>query len=418
MSTITRTEACFSGLRPLPSVRHGPATRKPPSGASRPAPGSQARRSRRRSHRLRALDPRVERVRPPSRPGLSRLRSRGCRDAGDSARQGRSPRVARRTACEPRGADRPRRANARRPGGRKPASLRSRSTPTRRAESGPRSESFSGPGRSAASSTPSPRSAAAGSAASAASTGKRSSASPGVAGRRAAAASGSASSPSPAPDAAARAVTSPQRRGRVSATYGSRREATAVAEGAAAATRGLYERHGQRVFTFCVNRLRDAEEAQDATQTTFLYAMRSDDNGVKPRFELAWLLAIAQNVCRSTRRSLDRREARASFADATELEAAAESLGEESGEELAWIREALERLPETPRRAVLLREWQGLSYADIAAELHLSLAAVETLLFRARRSLAAQLDRAKRGLKAFDLSSLGFLLRTPSKAAR
>ena len=206
-------------------------------------------------------------------------------------------------------------------------------------------------------------------------------------------------------------MTSPQRRGRVSATYGSRREATAVAEGAAAATRGLYERHGQRVFTFCVNRLRDAEEAQDATQTTFLYAMCSLDNGVKPRFELAWLLAIAQNVCRSTRRSLDRREARASFADATELEAAAESLGEESGEELAWIREALERLPETQRRAVLLREWQGLSYADIAAELHLSLAAVETLLFRARRSLAAQLDRAKRGLKAFDLSSLGFLLR-------
>jgi RNA polymerase sigma factor (sigma-70 family) len=157
---------------------------------------------------------------------------------------------------------------------------------------------------------------------------------------------------------------------------------SAVAEGAAAATRGLYERHGERIFSFCVSRLRDVEEAQDASQTTFLSAMRSLDNGVEPRFELAWLLAIAHNVCRSTRRSLNRRDARTSYADVTELEAAAESIGEETGEELAWIREALDRLPEKQRRAILLREWQGLSYADIGAELQLSLAAVETLLFR------------------------------------
>ena len=197
----------------------------------------------------------------------------------------------------------------------------------------------------------------------------------------------------------------------MSATFGSRRADAAVAEDAAAATRALYERFGQRIFSFCVSRLRDVEEAQDATQTTFLHAMRSLDNGVEPRFELPWLLAIAHNVCRSTRRSLNRRHARVSYADVTELEAAAESMADETGEELAWIKDALERLPETQRRAVLLREWQGLSYADIAAELQLSHAAVETLLFRARRALAAQLARAKRGLKALDLSSLELLFR-------
>ncbi|MGB2873900.1 MAG: RNA polymerase sigma factor [Gaiellaceae bacterium] len=196
----------------------------------------------------------------------------------------------------------------------------------------------------------------------------------------------------------------------MSATYAGRRESTAVAEDAAATTRALYERYGQRVLSFCLSRLRDSNEAQDATQTTFLYALRALDNGVEPRSELAWLLTIAHNTCRSIRRSLNRRDARTSYADVTELEAAAESISADTGEELAWLREALERLPENQRRAILLREWQGLSYADIAAELRITIAAVETLLFRARRGLASQLERSRGALRALDLGSLGLLL--------
>src|SRR5439155_25386475 len=57
-------------------------------------------------------------------------------------------------------------------------------------------------------------------------------------------------------------------------------------------------------------------------------------------------------------------------------------------DELIRLTEALAGMPEQQRRALLLREWQGLSYKEIAEELELSQAAVETLLFRARRSLA------------------------------
>ena len=53
--------------------------------------------------------------------------------------------------------------------------------------------------------------------------------------------------------------------------------------------------------------------------------------------------------------------------------------------------EALQGLPKQQQRALLLREWQGLSYKEIAEELDLTQSAVETLLFRARRSLAAGL---------------------------
>ena len=54
---------------------------------------------------------------------------------------------------------------------------------------------------------------------------------------------------------------------------------------------------------------------------------------------------------------------------------------------------ALGALTELQRQAIILREWRGLSYQEIAEELELSQSAVETLIFRARRSLARSLDR-------------------------
>jgi sigma-70-like protein len=50
-------------------------------------------------------------------------------------------------------------------------------------------------------------------------------------------------------------------------------------------------------------------------------------------------------------------------------------------------------MPENQRRAILLREWQGLTYREISAELGLSQAAIETLIFRARRALAQGLEQ-------------------------
>jgi hypothetical protein len=60
-------------------------------------------------------------------------------------------------------------------------------------------------------------------------------------------------------------------------------------------------------------------------------------------------------------------------------------------DELVHLDEGLAALPELQRRALLLREWQGLSYREIRHELELSQGAVEQLIFRARRSLAREL---------------------------
>jgi RNA polymerase sigma-70 factor (ECF subfamily) len=177
-------------------------------------------------------------------------------------------------------------------------------------------------------------------------------------------------------------------------------------------TRYLYEKHGQRVFTFCYSRLRNREEAQDAAQTTFIYVMRSLQRGVEPEFELAWLLKIAFNVCRGVRRSTGRDSAAIQEVEDIDALAAPPAAGYEGSEQLAALREALATLPESQRRGILLREWQGLSYAEIADELGLSLGAVETLLFRARRNLASRLEHVRIGVGAINAASLAPFFRS------
>ena len=156
----------------------------------------------------------------------------------------------------------------------------------------------------------------------------------------------------------------------------------------------LFERHSGRIFGYCLRRLPNREEAEDAVQHTFLNAYRGLRQGVVPRSETAWLFKIAENVCRERRRSAWRRNRIESAADPDGLATIA-AAPERSHDELAGLADALAELPPNQQRAILLREWQGLSYREIAAELEATEAAVETLLFRARRSLARKLDRSR-----------------------
>src|ERR671931_2450215 len=171
----------------------------------------------------------------------------------------------------------------------------------------------------------------------------------------------------------------------------------------------LYERFAPRIFGYCLHRLGSREEAEDAVQTTFLNAFRSLSRGVVPESESAWLFKIADNVCLSRHRaSFRRRRVEAP----TDLHAVEETVAAPArpGEELIPLEGALADMPETQRRALLLRERQGLSYREIAAELEVSQSAVETLIFRARRSLARRLEaprgRLRRVGQAIDVGAV------------
>jgi RNA polymerase sigma factor (sigma-70 family) len=171
----------------------------------------------------------------------------------------------------------------------------------------------------------------------------------------------------------------------------------------------LYERYAPRIFGYCLHRLGSREEAEDALQTTFLNAFRGLSRGVVPESESAWLFKIAENVCLSRHRASFRRRRVESPADLRLVE---ETVAAPAGpeDELIPLEDALADMPETQRRALLLREWQGLSYREIAAELEVSQSAVETLIFRARRSLARRLEapreRLRRAGRAVDVGSV------------
>ena len=156
------------------------------------------------------------------------------------------------------------------------------------------------------------------------------------------------------------------------------------------ATRDLYERYARQIYSYCLHQLGNREEAEDAMQSTFLNAFRGLKRGVDPEFESAWLYKIAQNVCLTRQRSSSRRRKVESPGDLDAMQDFVPAHQVDS-DELIRLPEALDAMPEQQRRALLLREWQGLSYKEIGEELHLSQAAVETLLFRARRTLAAGL---------------------------
>jgi RNA polymerase sigma-70 factor (ECF subfamily) len=151
----------------------------------------------------------------------------------------------------------------------------------------------------------------------------------------------------------------------------------------------LFTRYSTGVYRYCLRRLRSPEEAEDALQVTYLNAWRSLKRGFEPEQPRPWLFQIAANVCATMLRST-LGGTRLELRDPSTLDELA-GVEDAGSEELLGLSEALRELPSRQRRALVLRDWQGLSYNEIAAEMAVSDAAVETLLFRARNKVATAL---------------------------
>jgi len=166
------------------------------------------------------------------------------------------------------------------------------------------------------------------------------------------------------------------------------------AEGDQAAARTLTARHAPRVFALARRMLGETAEAEDVTQETMLRLWKIAPDWEADRAALAtWLYRVASNLCidRLRRR---RQPGRAPGGDAIP-EVADERPGPEHRREArdraAALGEALAALPERQRLAVVLRHLEERSNPEIAAILDASVEAVESLLARARRDLAARL---------------------------
>lgn len=139
------------------------------------------------------------------------------------------------------------------------------------------------------------------------------------------------------------------------------------------------------------------QQADDVAQEVFLSFARSSAATVPAESARGWLCVAAShtalNLLRSGRRRTAREDA-AATRDAALTGGATPDVAEGvvAGEERRRVREALARLPRRQATALVLRH-SGLSYAEVAAALHLSPTSVGTTVRRAESALREELTR-------------------------
>ena len=164
-------------------------------------------------------------------------------------------------------------------------------------------------------------------------------------------------------------------------TPGAKREQAGVDR----AFESFYRKHVAEVYQYALAVLTNPADAEDVTQQTFLNAYRAFQKGERPHTPHNWLIKIAHNVCRMRWRQSSRRP------QEVPLENAAEPASlDEDKPSLDDVLAALARLPFNQRAAIVMREVEGRSYAEIAEVLSTTVPAVEALLFRARTNLRSR----------------------------
>jgi RNA polymerase sigma-70 factor (ECF subfamily) len=152
----------------------------------------------------------------------------------------------------------------------------------------------------------------------------------------------------------------------------------------------LTERHRGEIVGYLARLLGDRQEAEDACQEAFLRAHRAFARLGPEANSRAWLYRIATNTGLNAARSRARRAARAAAVDPDVLPADA-GLSAERREELRAIKRAVEALPPRQRAALMLRQFQGLGYAEIAAALGGNEVAARANVYQALKKLRAAL---------------------------
>jgi RNA polymerase sigma-70 factor (ECF subfamily) len=159
-------------------------------------------------------------------------------------------------------------------------------------------------------------------------------------------------------------------------------------EGETDAFRTLVERYQSRALGHAIAIIGNRADAQDAVQDAFLNAHRALHTFDRERVFYSWFYAILRNCCYKliTRRRVD------AVDHAVRLDLL-ESPTLPVDERLA-IESALAALSPTDREVVMLRHFDGLSYAELATSLEIPVGTVMSRLFNARKRLRDGLSGA------------------------
>src|SRR5262245_4766324 len=159
----------------------------------------------------------------------------------------------------------------------------------------------------------------------------------------------------------------------------------------------LVLRYERRVMTLSARFLRDLDEAKDATQEVFLRAFRYVHRLDARRPVEPWLMRITVNVCRDIQRKRQRRHPTFSEIPSAESEPDGVSkdpysgFAQEQRRQMLW--KALNGLPEKERMAVILRDVEGFSTAEVSEILGSSEGTVRSQICRGRLRIKEAMDQ-------------------------
>jgi len=178
-----------------------------------------------------------------------------------------------------------------------------------------------------------------------------------------------------------------------------------VRDGSAAAFQELVLRYQGRLWTVLEHLVHDRDQAEDLVQDVFLRVYRARHSYTPGAKFSTWLFTIANNVASNARRDQSRRkEVRVNHSMSSDTSAepldrialAASGLMPtrqfDKAEMAEVVRQAIDKLSDRQRLAVLLSKFEGMSYADIAATMGMSVQAIKSLLSRARGNLRIHLE--------------------------
>jgi RNA polymerase sigma-70 factor (ECF subfamily) len=174
--------------------------------------------------------------------------------------------------------------------------------------------------------------------------------------------------------------------------------------GDASALEEIISRYQKPLFNFFYRMVGRREVAEDLVQETFLkvYRFGSTFRGEDAKFS-TWLYSVAGNQCRDYIRSSSRRpeisveELEKEIAEDFESVLSSPSISPVEDhlirmELQAALKLVINSLPAKERMAILLREYQGLEYKEIARALSCPMGSVKVLLFRARKRIRERLE--------------------------
>ena len=162
----------------------------------------------------------------------------------------------------------------------------------------------------------------------------------------------------------------------------------------------IVRQHRRKVFNIAYKFTGRHAEAEDLTQDVFLKIFKSLHTFDRRANFQTWLVSVSRNLCIDHYRSVRKeRETIDRDVDAGELTPAAPGQNAyqalEQADRVELLRKAMAKLPDSLRKAVVMRDLKELSYQEIADQLNLPEGTVKSRINRGRTELARQVQRIR-----------------------